>query len=77
MTALPMDLVLGQELAVLGSHGMPAVDYPELLALVASGTLAPERLVKRRIGLAEAGRALAAMGTPNGSGITLVEPNPG
>ena len=47
-TALPMDLVVGRELAVLGSHGMPAVDYPEMLRLVASGALDPERLVTRR-----------------------------
>ena len=77
MTALPMDLVLGHELAVLGSHGMPAADYPEMLGLVASGALAPERLVTRRIGLEQAGEALAAMGTPTGSGITLVEPAAG
>ena len=70
-TALPMDLVVGRELAVLGSHGMPAVDYPELLRLVAAGTLDPERLVNRRIGLEDAGRALADM---RGPGITLVEP---
>ena len=70
-TALPMDLVVGRELTVLGSHGMPAVDYPEMLRLVASGALDPERLVSRRIGLEDAGRALADMSAP---GITLVEP---
>ena len=70
-TALPMDLVVGRELAVLGSHGMPAVDYPELLRLVASGALDPERLVTRRMGLEDAGKALADM---SGPGITLVEP---
>jgi alcohol dehydrogenase len=70
-TTLPMDLVVGRELAVLGSHGMPAVDYPALLDLVADGRLRPERLVTRRIGLEDAGRALAEM---SGTGITLVEP---
>ncbi|MEO6510156.1 MAG: zinc-dependent alcohol dehydrogenase family protein [Nocardioides sp.] len=70
-TALPMDLVVGRELAVLGSHGMPAVDYPELLGLVAEGRLRPDQLITRRIGLEEAGRALAEM---SGPGITLVEP---
>ena len=73
-TALPMDLVVGRELAVLGSHGMPAVDYPAMLDLVASGALAPERLVARRIGLEDAGAALATMDTHGGPGITLVEP---
>jgi alcohol dehydrogenase len=70
-TTLPMDLVVGRELAVLGSHGMPAVDYPALLELVADGRLRPDRLVTRRIGLEDAGRALAEM---SGTGITLVEP---
>jgi alcohol dehydrogenase len=70
-TTLPMDLVVGRELAVLGSHGMPAVDYPALLDLVADGRLRPERLVTRRIGLEDAGRALTEM---SGTGITLVEP---
>ena len=73
-TALPMDLVVARELAVLGSHGMPAVDYPALLDLVAAGTLDPERLVTRRIGLEEAGAALAAMDGPTGPGITVVLP---
>ena len=73
-TALPMDLVVGRELAVLGSHGMPAVDYPAMLDLVASGALAPERLVARRIGLEDAGAALATMDTHGGPGITLIEP---
>jgi alcohol dehydrogenase len=72
--AVPMDLVVARELAVIGSHGMPAVDYPAMLDLVASGALDPERLVTRRIGLADAGAALAAMDGPTPPGITIVEP---
>jgi alcohol dehydrogenase len=69
-----MDLVVARELAVLGSHGMPAVDYPAMLDLVASGALDPERLVTHRISLADAGAALAAMDGPTPPGITIVEP---
>ncbi len=72
--AVPMDLVVARELTVLGSHGMPAVDYPAMLDLVATGALDPERLVTRRIGLEEAGAALAAMDGPTPPGITIVEP---
>jgi D-arabinose 1-dehydrogenase-like Zn-dependent alcohol dehydrogenase len=75
--SLPMDLVVGRELEVLGSHGMPAVDYPALLELVANGSLDPERLVSRRIGLDEAGVALAAVDDTTQTGITLVEPGSG
>ncbi len=72
--AVPMDLVIAREIAVLGSHGMPAVDYPGLLELVTSGRLDPERLVRRRVGLDEAGAALAEMSGPTPPGITVVEP---
>ncbi len=73
LTALPMDLVVARELAVLGSHGMPAVDYPAMLELVESGAIDPERLVTRRIGLDGAGAALAAMDHGSPSGITVIE----
>lgn len=73
-TALPMDRVIAQELAILGSHGMPAVDYPAMLELLATGALDPERLVTRVVGLDDAGAALAAMDAPTGPGMTIIEP---
>ena len=73
-SAVPMDIVVAREIAVLGSHGMPAVDYPAMLDLVASGALDPERLVTRRIGLSDAGAALAEMDGPTAPGITVIVP---
>jgi len=73
-SAVPMDIVVAREIAVLGSHGMPAVDYPAMLDLVASGALDPERLVTRRIGLSDAGAALAEMDGPTAPGITIIVP---
>lgn len=71
---LPMDRVVAWELEVYGSHGMPAVDYPALMAMVADGRLRPDRLVRRVIGLEEAGAALAAMDHPSAAaGITVVD----
>ena len=58
---LPMDLVIARELELLGSHGMAARAYPELLALVETGRLRPGDLVTREIGLDDAPAALAAM----------------
>ena len=70
---LPMDLVVARELSVHGSHGMPAWQYADLLAVVASGNLDPARLVGRVIGLGEAGAALAAMSGPAETvGMTVV-----
>ncbi|HWS58047.1 MAG TPA: alcohol dehydrogenase catalytic domain-containing protein [Actinotalea sp.] len=74
-TPLPMDRVVAWELEVYGSHGMAAHEYPAMLAAVADGALAPERLVGRTIGLAEAGAALAEMGRPApAAGMIVVEP---
>ncbi|GAA3568097.1 zinc-dependent alcohol dehydrogenase family protein [Microlunatus spumicola] len=71
---VPWDLVVGRELRMSGSHGMAAVDYPAMLAMVADGRLDPARLVGRVITLDEAGAALAAMDDPSSSrgGMTVV-----
>ncbi|MCW2819539.1 MAG: alcohol dehydrogenase [Marmoricola sp.] len=71
---LPMDLVVSRELQVLGSHGMPAGDYPAMLAMISAGTLDPRRLVGDVIGLHDAPAALAAMDDPSAAaGITVVD----
>jgi alcohol dehydrogenase len=69
---LPMDLVVSQELEIYGSHGMPARDYPAMLALIEDGTLRPADLVGHVTGLEEAGAALAAMDHPSTGGMTVV-----
>ena len=72
---VPMDRVIGWELDVLGSHGMAAVDYPDMLALVESGRLRPERLVRRTVGLDEAATLLPSFDSATAAGITLVDPS--
>lgn len=67
--SIPMGRVLGQELALLGSHGMSARAYPELLELVVSGALDPGRLVTRTLGLDEAAEALENVGSAPGVAI--------
>jgi D-arabinose 1-dehydrogenase-like Zn-dependent alcohol dehydrogenase len=71
---VPMDLVIGRELEIYGSHGMAARDYPAMLAQIADGTLRPARLVGSVIGLEQAGAALAAMDGPGAAaGMTVIE----
>ena len=73
-TAVPMGRVIARELELLGSHGMPATDYPAMLELVASGRVDPSALVSRVIGLGEAGAAIAVMGLPaTSAGMTVVD----
>ncbi len=71
---LPMERVIGEELELLGSHGMPAHAYPELLRLVTAGVLRPELLVTQVIGLADAAQALTAMDRATTAGIRIVHP---
>jgi alcohol dehydrogenase len=66
---IPMELVVAGELAVLGSHGMAAADYPAMLSLIEAGRLHPELLVTRELGLDDAGAALAAVGREPGIAV--------
>jgi alcohol dehydrogenase len=71
---LPMDLVIGRELEVYGSHGMAARDYPAMMRMVADGTLRPGLLTGDVIGLDGVGPALAAMDGPGtAAGMTVVK----
>jgi alcohol dehydrogenase len=72
--AVPMDRVIAWELDVLGSHGMASVDYPGMLRLVEAGTLRPQDLVERVVGLAEGARLLPALDGAAPVGVTLIDP---
>ncbi len=77
LTPEPMARVIAYELDILGSHGMAAADYPQMLAMVASGALRPDLLVERTVDLNEAITALQAMSDPAGAtvgGITIINP---
>ncbi|WP_225096397.1 zinc-dependent alcohol dehydrogenase family protein [Streptomyces sp. CoH27] len=73
-TPVPLARAIALELELLGSHGMAAHAYPEMLRLVRSGVLRPDLLVTSTIPLAAAPAALAAMGTAPGAGVTVIEP---
>jgi D-arabinose 1-dehydrogenase-like Zn-dependent alcohol dehydrogenase len=71
---VPMDRVIAWELDLLGSHGMAAVDYPRMLAMIERGDLRPDRLIGRTIGLDGAAAALPELETASPAGITIVDP---
>jgi alcohol dehydrogenase len=71
---LDMSRLIGQELEWLGSHGMAARAYPEMLALVASGELKPADLITRVISLDEVPAALDALTTVTPAGVTVIHP---
>jgi D-arabinose 1-dehydrogenase-like Zn-dependent alcohol dehydrogenase len=71
---VPMARVIGWELDVLGSHGMAAADYPGMLALIEAGTLQPQRLIERTIGLDDAAALLPVFDQANVAGMTMIDP---
>ena len=73
-TPLPMGRVIGWELDLLGSHGMAALDYPKMLAMIATGALKPDLLVERTIGLDEGRSALESLATSKSAGVTIIKP---
>jgi D-arabinose 1-dehydrogenase-like Zn-dependent alcohol dehydrogenase len=71
---LDVGRLIGQELTWLGSHGMPAHAYPEMLALVATGNLNPHQLITRTITLDQTPPALAALTNSTPAGVTIITP---
>jgi alcohol dehydrogenase len=73
-TAVPMGRVVALELELLGSHGMAAHAYPEMMRQVAAGVLRPDLLVGAVISLEEAPAALAALSDGSPAGMTVIAP---
>ena len=72
-TQLPLNFIVANELELLGSHGMQAHRYPEMLRMILEGKLEPAKLVTRTVSLDEAPGILAGMeGFPT-RGIAVID----
>lgn len=69
---VPMDRVIANELEIYGSHGIQAWRYPALIGMIASGSLHPERLVKRTLTLEQSLDALMSMDSFSAPGVTVI-----
>ena len=69
---VPMGRVLANELELLGSHGMQAYRYAEMLRMIDAGNLAPERLIGETISLEESIPALMSMNHFDTTGVTVI-----
>lgn len=72
---VPMSRAIAWELDLLGSHGMAAADYPEMLALIAQGALQPQRLIERTIDLETAATLLPQFDRIPVAGMTMIAPS--
>ncbi|MGS0683691.1 alcohol dehydrogenase catalytic domain-containing protein [Nakamurella sp. GG22] len=71
---VPWDRVIGWELDILGSHGMAARDYADMLVLVKGGSLRPQELVGRIVTLEKGAELLPQSATAASTGMTVVRP---
>ena len=71
--AVPIDVIAGDELVLIGTQGMPAVGYGPMLAMVEAGRLNPGSLVSRRLGLDDVGAVLASMDSYGTLGIPVID----
>ena len=71
--SMPMFEVIAKELEIVGSHGMQAHRYEEMLRMIVSGVLEPAKLIGKTVGLEQAGAELAAMGEFKGRGVTVID----
>jgi alcohol dehydrogenase len=71
--ALPMGPILGRELEIIGSHGMQAHRYSDLLKMIEAGKLNPRQLVRKTVTLEQSPGELEAMGDFQGTGMTVID----
>lgn len=69
---MPMDIVVANELEIIGSHGMQAYRYPEMMDMIKSGKLAPEKLIGKTITLEQSIDALVNMDKFGNLGVTVI-----
>jgi len=69
---IPLGKVLSNELEIVGSHGMQAHRYAEMLEMISAGKLAPEKLIGRTINLEESIAALTSMSDFGSRGVTMI-----
>jgi alcohol dehydrogenase len=65
---LPMGEIVARELEIFGSHGMSASEYPTMLA---NKNLHPEKLIQRRITIADIPAELTQMGNFATRGLSI------
>ncbi len=70
---VPLELAVGRELEIVGSHGLQAWHFPDLLDMVCSGRLDLSKLIDRTISLDDAPAALEAMGCFGSYGMTVID----
>jgi len=70
--SIPMDQVLAHELEIVGSHGMQAYKYGDMLQMINQGKLQPDKLIGKKINLEQSLLELVNMNNFDGTGVTVI-----
>ena len=73
-TPIPMARAIAYELDILGSHGMAAIDYPQMLDLIIQGKLKPQDLITKEVSLEEGADLLKNLDKSPSTGVTIFKP---
>ncbi len=71
--SLPMELIVANELEIVGSHGMQASGYGRMLRMIADDTLRPQQLIGQTIDLQRGAELLGNPGQLQVAGITVID----
>jgi len=72
-TDVPMDRIIAYELELLGSHGMAATRYSDMMTMIKTRALKPQLLIDQTITLEEGTRSLLELDKYAGSGIRVID----
>jgi D-arabinose 1-dehydrogenase-like Zn-dependent alcohol dehydrogenase len=70
---IPADMIVGKEITIVGSMGMQARCYPEMLRMVESGKLSPSSLVTEEVPLEGVNAVFEAMTEFNTMGYSVIK----
>lgn len=70
--AVPMELIIANELEIVGSHGLQAHVYDRMLQMILSGKLDPQKLLGQTVDLERAAIALSDPGELHVAGVTVI-----
>ncbi|MEM8775497.1 MAG: zinc-dependent alcohol dehydrogenase family protein [Pseudomonadota bacterium] len=71
-TPLPMAQVIANELEIYGSHGMQAHRYTDMMGMITSGQLSPEKLIGAHLTLEQSIAALTNMDRFETTGVGII-----
>lgn len=72
-TAVPINRIAANELEIIGSHGMQAYKYEEMIGMIVSGKLQPQKLIGKRISLEDGLKELISMNNFSGVGVSVID----